>query len=132
MPYQFNRRCRIERENFYNDAGGGYTVTGSNTIISPDEPCRLDSYMPSIFLTKIQGQEIEKTFTLFLHTNWQHPLDVRGQDIIVITFPLHDPFYNKRFRVRGPSEEAQHPTDPRGILELTLTRIDQSRTSDSI
>jgi len=132
MSYRLNKRCRIERENYYDDDSAGYVVTGTNTIIVQDAPTRLDFYMPRVALTKVQGLETEKTYTAFLHYSWQTPYDIREQDVFILTFPPHDPLYNKRFRIIGVSLESAHPTDPRGVLELTLTRIVESRSSDSI
>lgn len=131
MPYLMNARCRIERLVGTDDEYGGYSPTGT-IVVSDMEFCRLDMYMPNQALIRQLGLESEKTYTIILHYNRQNPTDVRENDIIILTFPSHHPMYDFRFRVRGVSYEATHPSDPRGIIECTVTRWERGRTSSSI
>lgn len=127
----FNIRVAILKEELGDDGYGGVTVTGT-TVLYPSEPSRLDSYMPSVSLTKQLGIETEQIYTYFLHVNRQHPIVIRENQVIEIIFPLEHPEYGNRFRIRGISPEAAHPGDSRGIIECTCTRIKYSRTADSI
>ena len=125
MPFHFNLRVNIERETFSDDSYGGAVSTG--TVIYRNEPTRLDYFMPRQNLIGPYGLETSKTYSFFFHYNQQHPITIQENDAIIPVFPLHHPQYLERFRVIGVSFEATHPSDPRGIVEVTCQRIEKSR-----
>jgi hypothetical protein len=131
MAYLFNKRVKIERLVGVDDDNGGFSPTGT-FVVSEVQSARLDQYMPSQWQIRNYGLETEVTFTLILHYGRQNPIHIIENDIVTLIFPPHDPEYNHRFRVRGVSNEATHPSDPRGIIECTLTRIRETRSSASI
>ena len=128
MPLHFNIRVSIERETFTDDVYGGAVSTG--TILYANEPSRIDYYMPRQALISVPGLETSKAVTFFFHVNQQHPLAIQENDTVIITFPPHHPEFNKRFRLRGFSREATHPSDARGILEAYCERVEKSRGVD--
>lgn len=128
MPFHFNIRVSIERENHTDDVYGGAVATG--TVLYLDEVSRIDYYLPRQALILVPGLETSKAATFFFHVNQQHPLAIQENDVVTITFPPHHPDYNKRFRMRGISREAAHPSDARGILETYCERIEKSRGPD--
>src|SRR6185503_19203329 len=124
----FNIRVSIIKESLADDEGyGGVYLSGTTTLYA-NEPSRWDSYMPSVQLTKALGIETEQVHTFFLHSNQQHPIVIREDQIIQITFPPEHSEINNMFRIRGVQKEATHPRDARGIIECTCTRIKYSRT----
>lgn len=128
MPLHFNIRTDIYRETHTDDEYGGAVATG--TIVYPNEPGRIDYYMPRQRTELWQGMETNKMYSFFFHTNQQHPLLLQENDAIVVTFPPHHVEYLKQFRVIGVSYEATHPSDAHGILEVTCQRIEKSRGID--
>jgi len=136
MSYLANLHFKIIRELIGVDDYGGAYVTGV-VVISEDQMGRLDEYIPIQARTKIQGLEIERSYSLILHYNRQNNLRapdgsfIRENDIVILTFPPHHELYNKRFRIRGVSLESAHPSDPRGVCECTITRIDETRDGNT-
>jgi hypothetical protein len=129
MTILYNIRCSIYRDLIGDDSIGGAIVTGTLTVAS-DEPCRLDYYIPKISMFAPQGIETDKIYSVFFRSTRQHPIDIRENDYLQVTFPPEHPDYNVRLRVRGVQSESLHPRDPNRIIECTLTRIVESRGSD--
>lgn len=126
MTILYNARCKILRDVITIDPyGGAEYITG--TLVAHDEPCRFDYYMPKSNVTGFQGIETEKSFSVFFRTTHQHPIDVREQDIIILTWPPVHPDLGKKYRVRGVQKESLHFQDPSGIIECTLIRFEESR-----
>lgn len=125
MIYHFNIRVSLSRETFVDDSYGGAVATG--TVYLREENSRIDYYLPREALTRVPGLETDKAYTFFFHVNTQHPVPLRENDIVQITFPPDHPNINDRFRVRGISREASHPRDPRGVIEAYCERIETTR-----
>lgn len=129
MSILYNVRCSIFRDAIPDDSSGFATVTGTITI-STDEPCRLDFYVPKANMLGIAGIETEVTYSIFFRSTRQHPINIRENDYVIITFPNSDNEYGNRLRVRGVQRESLHPQDPNSIVECTLTRIKESRNNN--
>lgn len=126
MTILYNSRCNIIRDRVQTDAyGGAEYITG--TLIASNEPCRFDSYMPKINTVGYQGIESEKVFSIFFRSTRQHPIPIRENDVIILTFPPVHPELGKKFRVRGVQHESLHFQDPNYIVECTLVRYEESR-----
>jgi hypothetical protein len=125
MPLHFNLRINIERETYTTDVYGSAVSTGTTVIF--DEPARIDFTIPRQRHDAPQGMETDRTYSLFLHYNQQHNIDVREGDLVKIVFPPHHPEFGERFRIRAMSREATHPSDARGIIECTMISIRRSR-----
>lgn len=128
MPFHNNIRVSIIREQWIDDVYGGAVSTGIALYF--DEPSRIDYTMPRQNLTGPYGLETTKTYSFFFHYNQQHPIKLQENDLITITFPPHHPDYLKDFKAIGVSYESTHPSDPRGLLEVTTHRIEKSRGKD--
>jgi len=85
--------------------------------------------MPKSNVAGFQGIETEKSYSIFFRSTHQHPIDIREEDVVIITFPLVHPELGKRYRVRGVQRESLHFQDPNYIIECTLIRIEESRGS---
>jgi hypothetical protein len=129
MTLLYNVKCDIYRDLIGDDSGGGAVVTGTLTIAT-SEPCRLDYFIPKASFFAPQGIETERIYSLFFRSTRQHPINVRENDYVKITFPPEHPEYNVILRVRGVQSESLHPRDPNRIFECTLVRIDESRGLD--
>lgn len=126
MTILYNSRCKIIRDVVIdNEYGSAAYVTG--TLIAHDEPCRFDFYMPKSNISASQGIETSKTYSVFFRSTRQHPIDIREEDIVILTFPPVHPELDKRYRVRGVQRESLHFQDPNYIIECTLIRIEESR-----
>lgn len=122
MPPGLVERFQIIRSSWTDDIYGGAVETG--TVIYNDIHGRLDYYTPRAQVREI-GIETDKTYALIIRP----PIDIRSEDVVVLTFPPHHPDYNNRFRVRGVQRQSMHPSDSRGFLDITLQRIETSRTN---
>lgn len=126
MTILYNSKCKIIRDVINDDSYGGAVSTGTVTI-AENEPCRFDFYMPKSNVTSMQGQETVKTYSIFFRSTRQHPIDIREEDIVILTFPPVHPELGKKYRVRGVQRESLHFQDPQYIIECTLIRIEESR-----
>lgn len=126
MSLLYNVRCSIFRDLLSVDQYGGAIVTGTLTIAT-NEPCRLDYVIPKINVVAPQGLETAVLYSLYIRSTRQHPINIRENDYVQITFPNFHPEYNNRLRVRGVQRETLHPQDPNSILECDLIRIRESR-----
>ena len=126
MSLLYNSKCKIIRDVVRtDDYGGAEYVTG--TLISSDEPCRFDFYMPKSNIGGFQGIETTKSYSIFFRSTRQHPVNIREEDVVIITWPPVHHELGKRFRVRGIQAESLHFQDPNYIVECTLIRIEESR-----
>lgn len=128
MSLLYNVRCSIFRDLLTTDNYGGAVVTGTLTIAT-NEPCRLDYIIPKINVVAPQGLETNVTYSLYIRSTRQHPINIRENDYVQITFPTFHAEYNNRLRVRGVQRETLHPQDPNSILECELIRIRESRNN---
>ncbi len=129
MPFHFNLRVDIYRETHTDDVyGGAVILTGS--LLYANEPSRMDYVIPRQWLTRNQGLETQKTYSFFFHTNQQHPVWLNEDDYVEIVFPPQHPQYKKRFRIVGVSFESNHPSDARGVIEVTAQRVEETRGND--
>lgn len=111
--------CEVEvwRINYAaDDPVGGAVTTGTTLYATMD--AHLQAQKPDPLLVQ-QGLEVMETFDLLCRPG---NYVVKGRDEIRVKRPVNHPYYNKWFRVNGPSEVGFHPSDGRGYLLLTLTR----------
>lgn len=131
MIHGFNIRVDLYRDltDLGDDPYGGSYPT--STIVNLSLPSRMDSYSPSQRMFAQQGMETTKSYSFYLHYNWQHQIDVRENDYLVVSFPPHHQFYQKKFRIKGIHiETGMHPSSPQGMIEVTAIRIDESRGNE--
>jgi len=128
MSIIYNLRGSIFRDQIAYDDNGGAVVTGTTTIAS-NEPCRLDYIIPKMNIIAPQGLETNVTYSFYIRSTRQHPINIRENDYVVITFPNFHSEYNNRLRVRGVQRETLHPQDPNSILECEVVRIRESRNN---
>lgn len=83
--------------------------------------------MPKSSPTSFQGIETTKTYSIFFRSTRQHPINIREEDTVIITWPPVHHELGKRFRVRGIQAESLHFQDPNYIVECTLILIEESR-----
>lgn len=129
MSLLYNVRCSVYRDIIVNDMYGSANATGTLTIAT-NEPCRLDHNIPKDDELRGPGIETNVSYSLYIRSTRQHPINIREEDYVVITFPNFHPEYGHRLRVSGVSPESLHPQDPNSILEMTLTRIRESRATE--
>lgn len=128
MKLHFNLQVDIYRETHTDDEYGGAVATG--TMIYQGEYCRMDYYMPRQATALGQGMETNKSYTFMFRSSQQKTVWLQENDYLQIVFPPHHPQYQKQFRVIGVSFEGTHPSDTRGIVEVTCQRIEKSRGVD--
>ena len=128
MGVIYNSRCDIYRDVLEDDQFGG-TIVVTGSAIAVNEPVRFDFYIPNQRTNIAQGIETIKTFSLYIRSTRQHPINMRENDYIIITFPPYHPEFGKRFRVRGLQRESLSVGSANSIIECTLTRIEQSRNN---
>lgn len=128
MSLIYNVRCSIYRDLISPGNYGDAVVTGTLTIAT-NEPCRLDYIIPKINMIAPQGEETTKHYNLYIRSTRQHPINIREQDYVTITFPVFHVEYNNRLRIQGVQRESLHPQDPNSILECNLTSIRESRNN---
>lgn len=104
------------------DAVGGAISTG--TVVYESVEGRLSQASPSQIMLE-QGLEVDTIWTCRVRPP---NLDIRERDEIEITWPPLHPHLNDRFRIRGVRRTSMHPRDGRGFIDLTLSRIERSRS----
>ena len=130
MSFIYNSRCSFYRDVLGEDQfGGRIVITG--TLIAEEEPARIDYYTPSQWLTKQQGLETSKTFSLYIRSTRQHPINAQENDYVKITFPPYHPELGVRLRIRGIQKESISFNSADSMLEMTLVRIDETRDNNT-
>lgn len=128
MSHLYNIYCDVYTETISDDNYAGAVATG--VLLYSHEPCRLDKYIPNQRTTLPQGLEVEKTYSLYIRSTRQHPINVRENDYFIITFPTYHEEFGQRLRIGGIQRESFHPANPINTLEITVVRIKTTRNNN--
>jgi hypothetical protein len=104
------------------DDVGGALMSG--TVAYECIHARFTEQRPSMLLVQ-QGIETEKMAQAMLRPP---SLVLYETDHFEITGPPNHPFYLDRWRIMSIETPSMHPSDGRGFLTLTLSRIVRTRT----
>jgi hypothetical protein len=126
MSQLYNSICSIYRDVLEEDQFGGRVVT-TGTLIAQAEPCRLDYYQNTQKISANQGMETDRSYSLYLRSTRQHPINIRENDYVVITFPPYHPELGVRLRVRGIQRESLSHNSQASMIECSLVRVKESR-----
>ena len=101
--------------------GAQYSGTVAYSCVS----CRLTQRLPSMMLVE-QGIETEKVAIAEVRPG---SLIILERDEFEIIGPFNHPYYGERWRVIGVDGGSVHPSDSRGSIRLSLSRIVRARVS---
>lgn len=112
-----NVRVRIIRYSYpTDDEVGGAQPSG--TVVLEGIEGRIQDSTP-IPAFAIQGVETNKIVTGEFYPG---TLDIREYDQCEITSPLNHPYIGLRMRIDTVQKPNYHPSDPRGVLLVTMVR----------
>lgn len=112
-----NLRANIWRYSYpSDDEVGGAQPSGTVVLFSVE--ARMQDSAP-IAAFAIQGQETNK---VHIATVYPGTLDIREFDQFEPVSPPNHPWVNLRFRIDTVQRPNYHPSDPRGMLILTMVR----------
>lgn len=119
-PAGLNRTCSVIRfTNPTDDEVGGSVPTG--TVLHPSLYLRIKSERPTQVLLE-QGLEIPTMYTAHIFAG---NIDIQHNDQILITSPMGDFYYGKKFRVIGV-QRSSNVTQDRNFIRLTLRRWEKA------
>jgi hypothetical protein len=123
MTAGLNIQARVHRMSVNaDDDVGGALITG--TVVYECLNTRLTPARPS-FLLLAQGLETERLATATVRPG---TLVIYERDEFEVVGPINHPSLGERWRVVSVDRPSLHPSDSRGFLNLTLNRIDRTRT----
>ena len=123
MTALLNIRVDIIRMDYNTDEVGGAVETG--TVVYKNISARQDFYTPK-WTSQPAGIETAKTYTFIIRPP---SMIIFPEDVIQIVFPSNHNDFMKRFRIRGVQYQSIHPSDHRGFIDCTCTRIEFSRSN---
>lgn len=123
MTAGLNVSARIWRESQApDDSSGGAIITG--TVAYECVHARFSPQRPNMLLLQ-QGLETDKIAVAMVRPP---SLVIYERDEFEIVGPPNHQFYGNHFRIISVESAGVHPSDGRGFLTLTLSRIVRTRT----
>lgn len=126
MLQSLNFLCSIYRDTTTDDNIGG--AVPAKSAVYTNIKCRVSSVRPSQIMRE-QGLETFKLYNVVIQQKSPpNALEIRENDEFYLTSPTNHELHHLYIQIDGVQIDSVHPNDPRGHIELTLSRFARSRT----